>query len=66
MTSKMTAVGDASLTGWRRKVGDPIARGVASRTRFSAEQVRAFLGFALIAITLYSLFKRARRVTRET
>ncbi|HEX6207102.1 MAG TPA: hypothetical protein VF058_01975 [Actinomycetota bacterium] len=65
MTSKMTAVGDASLTGWPRRLGDPIARRVSSRTRFSAEQVRAFLGFALLAFTLYSLFKRARRATKR-
>jgi hypothetical protein len=65
MTSKMTSLGDASLTGWPRKLGDPIARRVASRTGLSAEQVRAILGFALLAFSLYSVFKRARRVARR-
>jgi len=65
MTSKMTALGDASLTGWPRKLSDPIARSVASRTRLSAEQVRAILGFALLALSIYSVVKRARRVARK-
>jgi len=65
MTSKMTALGDASLTGLPRKLGDPIARRVASRTGLSAEQVRAILGFALLALSLYSVVKRARRVARK-
>lgn len=65
MRQKVTDFGDASLTGWRRKIGQPVAEAVSKRTGLSAQQVRAIIGLAFLAMSIYSIAKRARRVAQE-
>lgn len=59
--TKMVTLGDASLSGWRRKVASPVADKVSERTGLTPEQIRAIIGFAFLALSVYSLIKRARR-----
>jgi copper oxidase (laccase) domain-containing protein len=58
------AVGQSALTGWRGKVGGAVAKPVAERTRFSEEQVRAAIGFALMAYAIYRLVRPIVRAAR--
>lgn len=61
---KALAVGQSALTGWRGKIGGAVARPVAERTRFSEEQVRAAIGFALMAYAIYRLVRPIVRAAR--
>jgi hypothetical protein len=49
------AVGEAALTGWRGSVGRAIAKPVASRTRFTVQQVEAAIGLAMLAYATYRM-----------
>jgi hypothetical protein len=51
--SRLVEVGQASLTGWRGRVARSAAKPIADHTRFSREQVEAFLGFLLLGIAIY-------------
>lgn len=50
-------LGESALSGWRGKVGGAAARPIAKRTRFSEEQVRAWIGLAVLAYLLYRLLR---------
>jgi copper oxidase (laccase) domain-containing protein len=58
-------VGESALTGWRGRVGKAVAKPVADRTRFSEQQIRAFIGFAIIAYGIYRLIRPMVRAARE-
>jgi hypothetical protein len=60
----VTTVGESALTGWRGKVGGAVARPIAERTRFSEQQVRAWIGLALLAYLLYRLLRPTIRAVR--
>ena len=64
------SVGESQLTGVRGAIGRAVARPIARRTRFSEEQVAAFMGLALLAFAVWRVVrvpvaaarpKRARR-----
>lgn len=48
-----TRMGQQALTGWRVKVGEPIAEQVSKRTSLSADQVKAVLGAAFFLSSLW-------------
>ena len=60
-----TRLAQASLTGWRRKLGERVAEPVARRTRLQPEQALALLGVASLVLTVRRLVKSARSVGRE-
>jgi hypothetical protein len=61
-----TALGESALTGVRGKAGRAVAKPIASRTRFSQEQVEAAIGVVLLVYALYRLLRPAFRAMRET
>lgn len=47
-------MGRQALTGWRRTVAQPVARGLARRTRLSVDQAQGLIGIVFFAAsTLY-------------
>jgi copper oxidase (laccase) domain-containing protein len=59
-----TALGESALTGWRGKAGRAVAKPVASRTRFTQQQIEAAIGIAILAYGLYRLLRPAIRAAR--
>lgn len=64
-TKAVNALGESALTGWRGKVGGAVARPIARRTRFSEQQVRAWIGIALLAYVLYRVLRPAIAALRS-
>ncbi len=60
----VTAMGQAGLTGWRRRLGDTVARPVSNRTTLSEDQVKALIGAIFLALTLYQFLKTVRHVLK--
>ena len=58
--------GEAALTGWRGSVGRAIAKPIAKRTPFEAQQIEAVLGFLLLAYTVYRLGRPLLDAARRT
>jgi hypothetical protein len=58
------SIGESALTGWRGRMGKALARPVAARTRFSEEQVRAFLGLLLLAFVGWRTLRPLLRAWR--
>jgi hypothetical protein len=52
---RITAVGEAALTGWRGILGRSVARPISTRTRFSQEQVEAAIGLILVGYAFYRI-----------
>jgi hypothetical protein len=65
MHPKLTALGEASLKGWKGRVVRPAADVVARRTRYSADQIRAVVGLALFALSVYVLGSTVRQALRS-
>lgn len=58
-------VGETALTGWRDKVADGVAGPVSSRTGFDTEQVRAVVGIAFLALSIYYVVSTLRKLAAE-
>jgi hypothetical protein len=56
-----TRLGQAGLTGWRGKVGESIAKMLASRTHLTTDQARALVGTGIFLLTIRSLVQMLRR-----
>jgi hypothetical protein len=65
MHPKLRALGESSLKGWRGRVARPVADAVARRTDYSADQVRAVVGLAFFALSLYLLASTVRRALQS-
>ena len=50
-------IGKQGLTGWRKKVGEPVAAKLADRTSLSPESARAVVGGAFVAISAFYVAK---------
>jgi hypothetical protein len=61
---KLKVLGESALTGWRGTVGKAVARPVASRTRWSEEQVRAAIGVLLLAYAFYRIIRPSIQALR--
>ena len=61
----LTALGESQLTGIRGKAGRAVARPIATRTRFTEEQVEAAIGLAIMLYGLYRVLRPAFRAVRE-
>jgi len=46
-------LGQAGLTGWRKSVADRVAPAAASKAPANEEQVRAIIGAAFFALSLF-------------
>jgi hypothetical protein len=49
-------------SGWRKQVADRVAPAVASSTRLEHDQVRALLGIAFFASSLYYVIRIVRQL----
>ena len=58
-------LGQAGLTGWRRRLSERIAAPVARRTPFTADTVLALFGLFSIVLSLRRLIHMARSLARE-
>ena len=63
-TRALTALGESQLTGIRGKAGRAVAKPIASRTRFSQEQIEAAIGLAIMLYGMYRLLRPALRAVR--
>jgi len=61
----LTALGESQLTGLRGKAGRAVAKPIATRTRFTQEQIEAAIGLAIMAYGLYRLLRPAFRAVRS-
>ena len=60
-----TRMGQQALSGWRHKMGEPIARQVSRRTRLSSEQVQALIGAAFFVSSLVYVVKTIAAAARD-
>jgi hypothetical protein len=63
----MTArtVGESALVGWRARVGDTLARGLARRTALEPEQVRTAVGIGFLLISVWYVGSTPGRIARQ-
>lgn len=52
-----TRMGREALTGWRRKVAEPLAGGLARRTRLTADEAEGLIGAAFFLISVWYVVK---------
>ncbi len=61
---RLTAAGQAGLTGWRAKVAGRLSRPIAARTRLTKPQVEAIIGGVFVVITIVQFVSLIRRLSR--
>jgi hypothetical protein len=54
-------LGHTALVGWRDKVADGVAKPVSDRSRFDADEVRAVVGAAFFALSVYYVAGTVKR-----
>lgn len=64
-TDRGTRMGRHALSGWRHKVGEPVARRVSQRTRLTSEQVQAVIGAAFFVSSLVYVIQTIAAAARE-
>jgi hypothetical protein len=62
--SKPETLGHAGLVGWRKAIADRAAPAAAKRAPFSEEQVRATIGVAFFALSVYYVGSTIARVIK--
>lgn len=60
-----TQLGTAGLVGWRRALADRVAPPAALRAPISEDQVRAIVGAAFFALSLYYVVSTVVRMIRS-
>lgn len=60
-----TRMGQQALSGWRHKIGEPVARQVSKRTRLTSEQVQAAIGVAFFVSSVIYVAKTVTAVARD-
>ena len=60
-----TRMGQEALTGWRTKVGQPIAQQVSKRTSLSEDQVKAAIGAFFFLSSLYYVIATAKAAAKH-
>lgn len=66
LSTRITTLGETSLTGWRGAAGRAAARPIARVTPFSRRQVEVAIGLALVAYAVYRVVAPIVRTSRET
>jgi hypothetical protein len=59
-----TRMGQQALTGWRRKVGQPLAAAISRRTRFTSDEAQAVIGAAFFLISAWYVGKTITSAAR--
>jgi hypothetical protein len=59
-------LGKQGLVGWREKVADGLAGPLSSRSPLSEDQVRALIGAAFFALSVYYVVDTVRRAAAES
>ncbi len=62
---KTTTLGKAALTGWRARVGEPLASRVHARTPLGEDEARALVGLAFLAVSILYVARTLARAARE-
>lgn len=57
-------VGEASLTGWWRRVADAVARPISRRTPLEEQRVRALVGIVFLVLSIVYVVQVLRDVRR--
>ena len=57
--------GHAGLVGWRKAIADRVAPAAAGRAPASEEQVRALIGAAFFALSLYYVVSTVARMLKQ-
>lgn len=65
-TATVDRIGQASLTGWRRRVADAVARPISRRTPLDEQRVRALVGVAFLVLSILYVVQVLRDVRRAT
>lgn len=60
-----TRMGNEALTGWRTKVGDPIAQQVSARTSLSEDQVKAAIGAFFFLSSLWYVIQTVKAAAKH-
>jgi hypothetical protein len=60
-----TQIGTAGLQGWRRKVGDAVAKPLAQRTPLTTEQIRGVVGALFFGLSVIYVVKTVSAAVRE-
>ena len=58
------AAGQAALMGWRRRIGEPVARKVAERTGLDAARVEGLIGLAFVTLSALYVARAVARMAR--
>ena len=58
------AIGESALSGWRDTAARAVAKPVAGHSRFSEDEVKAAIGFALLGYALYRVLRPVVRALR--
>lgn len=64
MATRPQRLAAAGLQGWRAKVGDALAEPVSRHTPLDADQVRAVVGAAFLALALVYVAKAGTALAR--
>jgi len=59
-----TRIGQQALTGWRRRVGEPIAARIAQRTGLTEEGAQAVVGAAFLLVSVWYVVKTLAAAAR--
>lgn len=62
---KTTRMGQQALSGWRVKVGKPVADQVSKRTRLTSDQVQAVIGAAFFLSSAFYVYKTIAAALKE-
>ena len=58
-------LGEAALTGWRGRVGEPLASRLHARTPLGEDEARALVGLAFLAISVVYVARTLARAVGE-
>lgn len=65
-TMDSKTVGLAGLRGWRGSVADSVARPIAKRSSAGEDQVRAVIGAAFLALSIFYVAMAIKDLVRNT
>ncbi len=62
---KAKTIGNQALSGWRTKVGKPVAKQLSQRTRLKADQVEAAIGALFFLSSVWYVFQTIRGAIKK-
>ena len=62
---KAQTIGNQALSGWRTKIGKPVAQQLAQRTSLKADQVEAAIGALFFLSSLWYVVQTVRGAAKK-